>query len=144
MPGQTTKGHTLDVLSAGSVLPPNPGELLESQAADGVFSQAKFEYDFVVIDTPPLTAVSDAFALLRKVDGIIVVGRIGRSGRNAAKRLHQVLASSGAPLLGVIANGSKSSDSSVYAYTSDTSAAPPLEPVNGSGPVDRLAPTAKA
>jgi succinoglycan biosynthesis transport protein ExoP len=141
-PEQATKGHALHVLTAGAVLPPNPGELLESQTADGVFSQARFEYDFVVIDTPPLTAVSDAFALLTKVDGIIVVGRIGRSGRNAARRLHQVLASSGAPLLGVIANGSKSSDSSVYAYTSDTPAVPPAEALNGTSPSDRLTPTA--
>jgi Mrp family chromosome partitioning ATPase len=62
----------------------------------------------VVIDTPPLTAVSDAFPLLRKVDGVIVVGWVGHSRRDAAERLHQVLASSAAPLLGVIANGSKS------------------------------------
>jgi Mrp family chromosome partitioning ATPase len=66
-------------------------------------------YDLVVIDTPPLTAVSDAFPLLTKVDGVVIVGRIGHSRRDVAEQLHQVLASSGAPLLGVIANGSKSS-----------------------------------
>ena len=64
--------------------------------------------DLVVIDTPPLTAVSDAFPLLTKVDGVVIVGWVGRSRRDAAEQLHQVLAGSGAPLLGVIANGSKS------------------------------------
>ena len=61
-----------------------------------------------MIDTPPLTAVSDAFPLLRKVDGVIIVGRVGRNRRDVAERLHQTLAGAGAPLLGVIANGFKS------------------------------------
>jgi len=73
--------------------------------------------DLVVIDTPPLTVVSDAFPLLMKVDGVVVVGWVGRSLRDVAERLHQVLSSSGAPLLGVIANGSKSGGPDAYAYT---------------------------
>lgn len=107
-------GHTLDVLTAGAVLPPNPGELLESHAMGAVLEQAKSTYDLVVIDTPPFTAVSDAYPLLTKVDGVVVVGWIGRSRRDAAERLQQVLASSGAPLLGVIANGSKAGGLTPY------------------------------
>ena len=49
-----------------------------------------------------------------KVDGVVIVGRVGRSRRDAAEQLHQVLSSSGAPLLGVIANGSKSGSLSPY------------------------------
>jgi succinoglycan biosynthesis transport protein ExoP len=113
-PGEGVTGHTFDVLAAGAVLPPNPGELLESHAMNAVLDQAKSAYDLVVIDTPPLTAVSDAFPLLTKVDGVVMVGRVGRSRRDAAERLEQVLASSGAPLLGVIANGSKSGAPSPY------------------------------
>jgi capsular exopolysaccharide synthesis family protein len=109
-------GPTLDVLSAGAVLPPNPSELLESDAVERLLDRARSEYDLVVLDTPPLTAVSDAFALLRKVDGVVVVGRIGRSRRNTAERVHQVLSSSGATLLGVVANFSKSAGASVYSY----------------------------
>ena len=56
--------------------------------------------DLVVIDTPPLNTVSDAFPLLGKVDGVVIVGWVGRSRRDAAEQLHQVLAGSGAPLLG--------------------------------------------
>jgi polysaccharide biosynthesis transport protein len=118
-PGEGAVGRTLDVLPAGSVLPPNPGELLESGAIDGVLERVRSEYDLVVIDTPPLMVVSDAFPLLTKVDGIVVVARVGRSQRNAAERLYQVLASSGAPLLGVVANGSQSGGPSVYAYSAD-------------------------
>ena len=105
------------MLAAGAVLPPNPGELLESRAMDAVLEQAKSTYDLVVIDTPPLTAVSDAFPLLTKVDGVVIVGRVGHSRRDAAEQLHQVLASSGAPLLGVIANGAKSGGGSARYYS---------------------------
>lgn len=113
--GDESRNRTLDILVAGAVLPPNPSELLESQAMDAVLRQAKYAYDLVVIDTPPLTAVSDAFPLLTKVDGVIIVGWVGRSRRDDAERLQQVLAGSGAPLLGVIASGAKPSGLGSYA-----------------------------
>lgn len=112
--GAAATGRTLDVLTAGAMLPPNPGELLESHAMEAVIEQARSVYDLVVIDTPPLTAVSDAFPLLTKVDGVIVVGWVEHSRRDVAEQLHQILANSGAPLIGVIANGSKSGDPSPY------------------------------
>jgi Mrp family chromosome partitioning ATPase len=52
--------------------------LIESHAMESLLQQAKTRYDLVVVDTPPLTAVSDAFPLLGKVDGVIIVGRVGR------------------------------------------------------------------
>jgi succinoglycan biosynthesis transport protein ExoP len=115
--GTADRGHvtrTLDVLVAGTVLPPNPAELLESHAMTAVLEQARSAYDLVVMDTPPLTVVSDALTLLRKVDGVIVVGWIGRSRRDAAEALQKVLASSGAPLLGVVANGSRAGIRDAY------------------------------
>jgi capsular exopolysaccharide synthesis family protein len=136
-PGEGAKGRTLDVLPAGAVLPPNPGELLDSQAMDAVLAHARSKYDLVVIDTPPLRVVSDAFALLTKVDGIIIVGRVGRSRRHPVERLHQVLASSGATLLGVIANGSKLSGPSVYPYARKDPPAPAVGSVNGASPADQ-------
>jgi capsular exopolysaccharide synthesis family protein len=143
-PGDGAEGRALDVLAAGAVLPPNPGELLESQAMDAVLERTRSAYDLVVIDTPPLTAVSDAFPLLTKVDGIVIVGRVGRSQRHAAEQLHQVLASSGVPLLGVIANGSKSAGPSVYAYSRDGKSSPAVASVNGASSSEELAPTVKA
>jgi Mrp family chromosome partitioning ATPase len=104
---------------AGAVLPPNPAEMLESHAMESVLDSAKARYDLVVIDTPPLTAVSDAFPLLRKVDGVVIVGRIGRNRRDVAERLHETLSGVGAPLLGVIANGFKAGGSTPYAYSYD-------------------------
>ena len=72
-----------------------------------MLERARVQYDLVVIDTPPLAAVSDAFPLLGKVDGVIIVGRVGRNRRDVAERLHETLMAAGAPLLGVVANGVK-------------------------------------
>jgi capsular exopolysaccharide synthesis family protein len=109
LPGADGRGaRSFDVLVAGSSLPPNPGELIESHAMESLLQQAKTRYDLIVIDTPPLTAVSDAFPLLGKVDGVIIVGRVGRNRRDVAQRLHETLTGAGAPLLGVVANGFKS------------------------------------
>jgi succinoglycan biosynthesis transport protein ExoP len=123
-PGEGVKGRTLEVLLAGSVPPPNPGELLENQSMEYLLQRIASIYDFVVIDTPPLTAVSDAFPLLSNVDGIVIVGRLGQSRRDAAERLQQVLASSNAPLLGVIANGAQSGDPAIHAYVKDVKRSP--------------------
>jgi len=101
---------------AGAALPPNPGELLESHAMEALLEWAKATYDLVLIDTPPLTVVSDAFPLLRKVDGVIIVGRVGRNRRDVAQRLRATLTAAGAPLLGVVANGFKSARLGSYGY----------------------------
>ena len=93
--------------SNGDLRGPNQGELIESQAIEALLEQAKSAYDLIVIDTPLLVAVSDAFPLLGNVDGVIIVGRVGSSRRDVAERLRETLTGAGAPLLGVIANGFK-------------------------------------
>jgi tyrosine-protein kinase len=99
-----TGGRTLDVLVAGAPSF-NAVELLESAAMDALLEQVRAVYDLVVIDTPAVTVVSDALPLLSRVDGIVVVGFVGRTRRHEAERLRQVLEDSGARLLGAIANG---------------------------------------
>jgi tyrosine-protein kinase len=140
--GEGSEGRKFDVLVAGAIAPPNPAELVESNAMEAVLAQAKATYDLIVIDTPPLTAVSDAFPLLRKVDGVLVVGRVGRNRRDVAERLHETLKGVRAPLLGVIANGVKASGLDAYSYAYDYSpserqaspgqVSPPASP-NGAG-----------
>jgi capsular exopolysaccharide synthesis family protein len=155
------EGRTLDVLVAGASLPPNPGELIESHAMETLLERAQASYDLVVIDTPPLTAVSDAFPLLRKVDGVVIVGRVGRNRRAVAERLHETLTGAGAPLLGVIANGFKAGRFDAYGYGYSYSYAPatptpPSDPApaspetaapsssNGAASTAQSVPTAKA
>ncbi len=106
----------LDVLVAGRMRPPNPGELIESRAMESLLEQARAAYDLILIDTPPLSSVSDPFPLLSRVDGVIVVGRIGGDGREFAERLSETLREAEAPLLGVVANGFKTRRLDPYAY----------------------------
>jgi tyrosine-protein kinase len=116
MARELSRGRPLSVLVAGATPPPNPGELLESHAMERVLEQSRVAYDLVIVDTAPLTVVSDSFPLLRKVDGVIIVGRVGRERRDVAQRLRQTLASGGGPLLGVIANGVKARRNAPYGY----------------------------
>jgi receptor protein-tyrosine kinase len=144
-PGEGISGRTLDVLIAGSVLPPNPAELLESRAMETVIERSRSTYDLVVLDTPPLVAVSDAFPVLTKVDGVIIVGRVGQSRRDAAGQLQHVLASSGAPLLGVVANGVKASEvSGPGSYVNPGKAKSAPASANHLPPSEEFAPTVRA
>ena len=122
--GDRPGSRGLDVLVAGGAQAPNPGELIESHAMAGLLEHAKNSYDLIVIDTPPLTAVSDAFPLLKKVDGVVIVGRVERNRSDLAERLHETLTGAGAPLLGVIANGFKARRGA-YGYTYDYSTPKP-------------------
>lgn len=92
-----------DVLVAGA-MPPNPAELIESQKMEDLLTRLSAEYDLVVIDSPPAAIVADAIPLMRRVDGVVVVVRVGTSNRVGARRFAQELDRLGAPVLGVIAN----------------------------------------
>ena len=105
----------LDAIVAGAN-PPNPAELIESEAMGEVLAQLGERYDLVVIDTAPVGVVSDAFPLLHKVDGVIVVARIGETTRDAAERLREQLDRLDAPVLGVVANAIKLSRRRKYGY----------------------------
>lgn len=114
--GNRKAQRTLSVLPAGASLPPNPGGSLETRAMQTALEWARWSgYELVVIDTPPLLAVSDAFPMLAKVDGVVLVGRVGHSRDDGADRLQQVLAGSGARLLGVIVNSANSGIPEPYA-----------------------------
>jgi receptor protein-tyrosine kinase len=105
---QSVGDVTLDVLSAGTV-PPNPPALLESQNMKVLLAQAERTYDFIVIDTPPLLAVSDAIPLVSKVSGVLVVSGLGVSTRTSAGELIAQLRRLNASILGLVVNFSQDS-----------------------------------
>ena len=74
--------------------------------------------------------------MLKKVDGVVIVGRVGRNRRDVAERLHDTVTGAGAPLLGVIANGFKAGR--VEATATPT----PVSP-NGAASPEQPVPTAK-
>ncbi len=106
---------SLDVLVAGHP-PPNPAALLQSHAMADVLSWAAEHYELVVVDTPPLGVVSDAMALLRNVDGVVIVSRLGKNTHDAASFLRERLVGVHAPLLGVVANGVRARGDNSYGY----------------------------
>jgi succinoglycan biosynthesis transport protein ExoP len=108
-------GGVLDVIVAGAP-PPNPAELIESQMMSEVLAQLGASYDLVIIDTAPLGVVSDAFPLLRKVDGVVAVARMGKSTRDSVGQLREQLRRLEAPVLGLVANGVKVGRGGKYGY----------------------------
>lgn len=106
----------LDVLPAGYVLPPSPPQVTESHAMAALLERARALYDLIVIDTPPLAAVPDAFPMLQMADGALIVGRVGKSRRDVAKRLRSILATTEAHVVGVVANGLRERGPTAYQY----------------------------
>ena len=94
---------TLDVLPSGRI-PPNPTELIESKRMRELLAKAQSEYDFVVIDTPPILLVADAIPLVPMVSGVLAVSGLGVSTRTSANDLAEQLERMEAPTLGLIAN----------------------------------------
>ena len=74
---QPSDHPNLDILASGPV-PPNPSELLGSQKMDELLRQVKHIYDYVLVDMPPVLAVTDAAVLSQKVDGIVFVIKSGK------------------------------------------------------------------
>lgn len=75
----------LSVLGSGP-FPPNPSELLGSARMRDTLREAKENFDVILLDSPPLLAVTDAAVLSTLVDGAILVIRIGSTARTAVRR----------------------------------------------------------
>jgi capsular exopolysaccharide synthesis family protein len=86
--------------------PGNPAELLTRPKFQEVLDELRDRYDFVVIDSPPVLAVSDPSAVAPRVDGVVVVFRMTKSARPTAERTREQLAAVGANVLGVVVNAS--------------------------------------
>lgn len=93
----------LDLLVAGPV-PPAPGLLLEQEGWVALLREAAMHYEHIVIDSPPVLAVQDGVTLSRHVDAVVYVIRQNKIPRQVARRGRDILANSGAPLVGVVIN----------------------------------------
>ncbi len=107
----------LDILSCG-VIPPNPAELLGSEKMLELLQSLKQKYNVILIDTPPIIAVTDASVLAPLVDGVLLVVRSGETQKDAAMHAYEQLHRVNANVLGVILNGLSASNSygSYYYY----------------------------
>ena len=93
----------LSVMTAGDC-PENPGELLVGPRLGDFLAAARKEYDFLVVDTPPVLAVSDAAVIAPSTDGVVLVVRMMKNKRGALRRTIETLSTHGVRLLGVTAN----------------------------------------
>jgi capsular exopolysaccharide synthesis family protein len=100
---QRTHREGLHLLSAGR-RPPNPTELLGSQTMLRVLEEAMRDYDHVLIDTPPIMAVSDAVVLAPWVEGVILVLKAHATPRAIVERAEARLRHARASILGVLLN----------------------------------------
>lgn len=88
----------------GGVIPPNPSELLGSEQMKNVLQRAKEQYDYVLIDTPPVMPVTDALIVSRFVDGMILVIARAEIKVEMARDVKNQLVNAGANILGVVLN----------------------------------------
>jgi len=105
----------LDVLIAGTK-PPNPTDLLESEAMKSWLETFKAQYDFVVLDSAPLLPVTDSVTLNSLTDATILLVRSRQTERSQVQRSYQILKRSGKHYVGLVLNGLSLSDSSYYGY----------------------------
>jgi len=86
--------------------PPNPAELLNSDAMRNVIEEACRHADVVLIDTPPILAAMDVAMMVSEVDAVLVIARSGKTSVKVADGTSEMLNKLGAPFLGVVLNAS--------------------------------------
>jgi capsular exopolysaccharide synthesis family protein len=94
----------LHIITIGHI-PPNPAELIGSKALTDFTEEAKEEYDMIIFDSPPILSTADAAILGAKVDGVLLVYRVGSVSRGLLKRSTAQLEQVKSNIMGVILNG---------------------------------------
>ncbi len=110
-----TGSENLYVLMSGPK-PPNPAELVSSQAMQDLLDRLKEEYDYIIVDAPPVLAVSDAIAMASMMDGVLVVASHGIADRDAARHTMELLGKVETRILGVVINNVEMAGRYGYGY----------------------------
>jgi capsular exopolysaccharide synthesis family protein len=105
----------LYIMTCGTIAP-NPAELVSTKINTDVINEAHEEYDFVIIDAPPVLAATDAAVWGTKADGVVIVYQVGKIARGALKRAKAQLDNVKARIIGVVLNGLKAEISPDYEY----------------------------
>ena len=110
-----TENPYLDLIISGPT-PPNPAELLSKPLMGEMLAELKKRYDFIVIDTPPIGVVSDAFILLNQSDVNLYVVRQGYSRLEFLKTLDDLYTDGKIPNVSIVLNDSDFSTGSGYGH----------------------------
>lgn len=118
VPMEQFKSSLLDnwyILPAGAI-PPNPSELLGSHRMETVLEELKQNFDYIVIDLPPVNLVSDALSISAFISGMIVVIREDYTEKKDLERCFRQLKLSNVNVLGCVMNESKNDSGSYSKY----------------------------
>lgn len=102
--------YQLEDIPSGCIMPVtasvgNPAILLENERLADLFSQCRNEFDYIIVDTPPIGVVADAMRIAEQVDGMILTVRSGRTSKKVLENSMHLLERTGVPLLGTVLNG---------------------------------------
>lgn len=100
---KTTEVPGLFVMPCGPI-PPNPAELLHTQAFADLLAKLGERFDRILLDSPPVGAVADAVVLATLVDGVVMVLKAGKTNRDVAQRTVRALRDVKAPIYGAVLN----------------------------------------
>lgn len=103
------------VMTSGK-MPPNPSELLASTKMHELIEHLEEWADWIIIDTPPVLAVSDAAAVARWADGVLIVNRANVSTREATRKAREILDKVGAHIVGCVIWGFEVGSAGGYGY----------------------------
>jgi non-specific protein-tyrosine kinase len=112
-------------------LPPNPSDLLSIEAFPALLARIAVEADIIVIDTPPVLAVSDPLVVGRHTDAILLVAKSGQTRRDALRHSAEALQQGKMRLLGIVLNQQRSKDGVGYYYYEGYGAAANPAPTPG-------------
>ena len=110
-----TQVENLSVLTSGPV-PPNPAEFLAAQRMNQILEEMKGRAEVVLLDSPPVLAVSDAGILGPKVGGVLLVLDVRMAREGAAKKAQESLEQAGAKIIGVVLNKQSAKKGTGYYY----------------------------
>ena len=105
----------LTVLTSGKI-PPNPSEMLGSKAMKALIEALKKVFDYVILDTPPVQAVTDAQILSTRADGTLLVVRSERTKRDSVVNSINLLKKVNANIIGTVLNGVDTKKNNYYYY----------------------------
>lgn len=103
----------VNLISIGTI-PPNPNELLGSEKFNEFLEVAKKEYDLVIFDSAPVSIVSDALILAKKVDRTIIVAAYRKTPMNELENTKKQILNVGGKIAGVVVNKKKTNKKEYY------------------------------
>jgi len=112
---QTTEVPKLSVLTSGPI-PPNPAELLGSNRMRELIRELTDKYDLVLIDAPPVLAVTDSQILSGIIDGVLLVVNAGKTNRDIIVKAKQQLEQVNARIIGTVLNNKSMQGQGYYYY----------------------------